>query len=145
MVNLLSRYPLDDDAASDSTVVAYLVVVFGFQFMQCKRNTGTFLNEYFLGSRSMGGIVLAMTPTATYIGASSFIGGLELINRPGVGIAGDDSASCSLASLGILGKVRNSCAPLQCGDAERYAVCRYQSRLLVWLASLSLRLRSLVR
>ena len=31
--------------------------------------------EYFLGSRSMGGIVLAMTLTATYISASSFIGG----------------------------------------------------------------------
>ncbi|MGU0055637.1 sodium:solute symporter family transporter [Enterobacter hormaechei] len=40
-----------------------------------KRSTGTFLNEYLLGSRSMGGVVLAMTLTATYISASSFIGG----------------------------------------------------------------------
>lgn len=80
-------------------LVAYLVVVFGISvYAMRKRSTGTFLNEYFLGSRSMGGIVLAMTLTATYIGASSFIGGRELlINTAGLGIAGDDSASCSLA------------------------------------------------
>ena len=57
-------------------LVAYLVVVFGISvYAMRKRSTGTFLNEYFLGSRSMGGIVLAMTLTATYISASSFIGG----------------------------------------------------------------------
>jgi sodium/pantothenate symporter len=28
-------------------------------FMPCVNATGAFLNEYFLGSRSMGGIVLA--------------------------------------------------------------------------------------
>ena len=42
-------------------LVAYLVVVFGISvYAMRKRNTGTFLNEYFLGSRSMGGIVLAI-------------------------------------------------------------------------------------
>ena len=47
-------------------LVAYLVVVFGISvYAMRKRSTGTFLNEYFLGSRSMGGIVLAMTLTAT--------------------------------------------------------------------------------
>ena len=52
-------------------LVAYLVVVFGISvYAMRKRSTGTFLNEYFLGSRSMGGIVLAMTLTATYISAS---------------------------------------------------------------------------
>lgn len=57
-------------------LVAYLVVVFGLSvYAMRKRTTGTFLNEYFLGSRSMGGVVLAMTLTATYISASSFIGG----------------------------------------------------------------------
>lgn len=51
-------------------LVAYLVVVFGVSiYAMRKRTAGTFLNEYFLGSRSMGGIVLAMTLTATYISA----------------------------------------------------------------------------
>ena len=57
-------------------LIAYLLVVFGISiYAMRKRVTGNFLNEYFLGSRSMGGIVLAMTLTATYISASSFIGG----------------------------------------------------------------------
>lgn len=36
-------------------LVAYLVVVFGISvYAMRKRNTGTFLNEYFLGSRFHG-------------------------------------------------------------------------------------------
>lgn len=69
-------------------LVAYLVVVFGISvYAMRKRSTGTFLNEYFLGSRSMGGIVLAMTLTATYISASFRLSaGLELlINTAWVG------------------------------------------------------------
>ena len=47
-------------------LVAYLFLVFGLSvYAMRKRSTGTFLNEYFLGSRSMGGVVLAMTLTAT--------------------------------------------------------------------------------
>ena len=44
-------------------LIAYLVVVFGLSlYAMRKRASGSFLNEYFLGSRSMGGFVLAMTP-----------------------------------------------------------------------------------
>ncbi|VFS59329.1 Pantothenate permease [Kluyvera cryocrescens] len=52
------------------------MVVFGLSlYAMRKRSSGSFLSEYFLGSRSMGGLVLAMTLTTTYISASSFIGG----------------------------------------------------------------------
>lgn len=34
-----------------------------------------FLNDYFLGSREFGGLILAMTMVATYASASSFLGG----------------------------------------------------------------------
>ena len=34
-----------------------------------------FLQEYFLGGRELGGLLLAMTMIATYGSASSFIGG----------------------------------------------------------------------
>jgi sodium/pantothenate symporter len=38
-------------------LVAYLLVVFGLSiYAMRKRTTGAFLNEYFLGSRSMGGL-----------------------------------------------------------------------------------------
>ena len=59
-----------------AVLIIYLFVVFGLlAYAMRKRSTGSFLSEYFLGSRSMGGFVLAMTLTATYVSASSFIGG----------------------------------------------------------------------
>ena len=65
-------------------LVAYLVVVFGISvYAMRKRSTGTFLNEYFLGSRSMGGIVLAMTLTATYIVPVRLSAGQELLINTG--------------------------------------------------------------
>lgn len=67
-------------------LIAYLFVVFGLSlYAMRKRSTGNFLSEYFLGSRSMGGFVLAMTLTATYISASSFIGGPGAAYKYGLG------------------------------------------------------------
>ena len=116
-------------------LVAYLVVVFGISvYAMRKRSTGTFLNEYFLGSRSMGGIVLAMTLTATYISASSFIGGPGAAYKYGLGwvLLAMIQLPAVWLSLGILGK---KFAIL----ARRYNAvtlndmlfARYQSRLLV--------------
>ena len=39
------------------------------------KSSDSFLQEYFLGSRQLGGFVLAMTMIATYGSASSFLGG----------------------------------------------------------------------
>lgn len=110
--------------------------------MRCVNDTGTFLNEYFLGSRSMGGIVLAMTLTATYISASSFIGGPGAAYKYGLGwvLLAMIQLPAVWLSLGIPGKKFRT-------PARRYNVwvtlndmlfARHQSRLLVWLASLSL-------
>ena len=57
-------------------LLIYLVLIAALSvFAVRKKREGNFLTEYFLGSRSMGGFVLAMTLTTTYISASSFIGG----------------------------------------------------------------------
>lgn len=88
-------------------LVAYLIVVFGVSiYAMRKRTAGTFLNEYFLGSRSMGGIVLAMTLTATYISASSFIGGPGAAYKYGLGwvLLAMIQLPAVWLSLGILGK-----------------------------------------
>ncbi|WP_058910777.1 sodium/pantothenate symporter [Entomohabitans teleogrylli] len=123
-------------------LIAYLLVVFGISLYAMRRRTqGNFLNEYFLGSRSMGGVVLAMTLTATYISASSFIGGPGAAYKYGLGwvLLAMIQLPAVWLSLGILGK---KFAIL----ARRYNAvtlndmlyARYHSRLLVWLASLSL-------
>ncbi|WP_449539779.1 sodium/pantothenate symporter [Ferdinandcohnia sp. Marseille-Q9671] len=49
-----------------------------------KANSG-FLQDYFLGSRELGGFVLAMTMVATYGSASSFIGGPGAAYNIGMG------------------------------------------------------------
>lgn len=123
-------------------LIVYLLVVFGLSLYAMKQRARSgFLNEYFLGRRSMGGFVLAMTLTTTYISASSFIGGpgaaykfglgwvlLAMIQVPGVWL-----------SLGVLGKKfailarRHNAVTL-----NDMLFSRYRSRLLVWLASLSL-------
>ena len=90
-------------------LLVYLLVVFGLSiYAMRKRSSGSFLSEYFLGSRSMGGFVLAMTLTATYISASSFIGGPAWL-----GAAGDDSGADNLAVIrDTRQKVRHSGAAL---------------------------------
>lgn len=106
-----------------------------------KRRQGNFLNEYFLGGRSMGGFVLAMTLTTTYISASSFIGGPGAAYKYGLGwvLLSMIQVPAVWLSLGVLGK---KFAIL----ARRYNAvtlndmlyARYRSTLVVWLASISL-------
>ena len=65
-----------------------------------------FLTNYFAGSRSMGGVVLAMTLVATYTSASSFLGGPGLASSFGMSwswVAGVQIGAAFL-TLGVLGK-----------------------------------------
>lgn len=121
---------------------AYLILIFALSFYYYTRpRIGSFLNEYFVGNRSMGGFLLAMTLTTTYIGASSFICGLGAAYKYGLGwvLLSMIQLPVVWLSLGVLSK---KLAIL----ARRYNAVTlndilyacYQSRLLVWLASLSL-------
>lgn len=63
-------------------IIIYLALMLyiAYRVNGIKNSSFDFAKEYFIGGRTMGGFVLAMTIVATYIGASSFIGG------PGVAI-----------------------------------------------------------
>ncbi len=60
-------------------VVVFLVVALAIAVYSRQRTArsarGGFVNEYFLGNRSLGAFVLAMTTIATYGSVSSFVGG----------------------------------------------------------------------
>lgn len=125
-----------------AVLVIYLIAVFALSmYAMRKRSSGSFLSEYFLGSRSMGGFVLAMTLTATYVSASSFIGGPGAAYKYGLGwvLLAMIQVPTIWLSLGILGK---KFAIL----ARRYNAitlndmlqARYQNRAVVWIASISL-------
>ncbi len=100
-----------------------------------------FINNYFIGGRSMGGLVLAMTLIATFTSASSFIGG------PGVaaakGLAWVYLAMIQVPTafiiLGILGKkfaiISRKINAVTINDFLRV---RYQSPAVVILSSICL-------
>lgn len=68
-------------------LLLFLLVIFfiGFWANKFIKSTDSFLQEYFLGGRQLGGFVLAMTMMATYGSASSFIGGPGVAYTRGLG------------------------------------------------------------
>lgn len=89
-------------------VAAYLLVIYAMAVM-CNRKlsqSGNFMEEYFIGSRGMGGFVLAMTLVATYTSASSFIGGPGVAYKMGLGwvLLAMIQVPTAWLTLGVLGK-----------------------------------------
>ncbi|WP_173917656.1 sodium/pantothenate symporter [Halobacillus sp. Marseille-Q1614] len=68
-------------------LLLFLVVIFfiGFWASKFVKSSDSFLSEYFLGGRELGGFILAMTMIATYGSASSFIGGPGVAYTQGFG------------------------------------------------------------
>lgn len=68
-------------------LIIILVIIFGVGIWAggYLRTSTDFVGDYFLGGRSLGGFVLAMTMTATYGSASSFIGGPGTAYNEGLG------------------------------------------------------------
>ncbi len=88
----------------------YLIIVYLLAFysskIRKKTDKGAFIEEYFIGSRSMGGFVLAMTLVATYASASSFIGGPGVAYKLGFGwvLLAMTQVPVAFLTLGVLGK-----------------------------------------
>lgn len=91
---------------------AYMALITGIALWANKavkaKSGGTigFMEEYFLGSRSMSGVVLAMTIVATYTSASSFIGGPGVAYNIGLGwiLLSMIQVPTAFLTLGVLGK-----------------------------------------
>ncbi len=87
----------------------YLAMNIGIGLYCAKLNNqakGGFLEEYFLGGRGMGGFVLAMTLTTTYISAGSFIAGPGVAYSMGLGwvLLAMTQLPVGYLVLGVLGK-----------------------------------------
>ncbi|KYZ78280.1 sodium/pantothenate symporter [Anaerosporomusa subterranea] len=67
---------------------------------------GGFIEQYFLGGRGMGGFILAMTLTTTYISAGSFIAGPGMAYSMGLGwvLLSMSQLPVGYLVLGVLGK-----------------------------------------
>lgn len=101
--------------------------------------SATFVSEYFIGSRSLGGFVLAMTTVATYSSVSSFVGGPGQAWGIGFGwvYMSVVQVTMLILLLGILGKKLALAARAISGvtiiDIIRH---RYQSDLLAVLSAI---------
>ncbi|MDD3311789.1 sodium/pantothenate symporter [Pseudodesulfovibrio sp.] len=126
-------------------VVVYLAASIGIALWARGRSDGAtsqgFIEEYFLGSRSMGGFVLAMTIVASYASASSFVGGPGVAYRLGLSwvLLAMIQVPTVFLTLGILGKrfaiVARETRSVTITD---YLRARYRSDTVVILCSLAL-------
>lgn len=123
-------------------LVMYLLFVFGVAlYAYRQRQQGNFLSEYYVGGRSMSGFVLAMTTAATYIGASSFIGGPGAAYKYGLGwvLLAMIQVPAVLLTLGVVGKKLALLARQhQSVTINDILLARYKNRFVVWLASVAL-------
>ncbi|MFD1850895.1 sodium/pantothenate symporter [Oceanobacillus bengalensis] len=105
------------------------------------KSSDSFLQDYFLGGRSLGGFVLAMTMTATYGSASSFIGGPGVAYNEGLGwvLLSVTQIATGYFTLTILGKrfaiVSRQYKAVTIVDFLKE---RYQSKWVVLLSSVSI-------
>lgn len=89
-------------------ILLYLALMLYIAYILNKKKAEAkdFAKEYYIGNRTLGGFVLAMTIVATYIGASSFIGGPGVAYNLGLGwvLLACIQIPTAFFTLGILGK-----------------------------------------
>ncbi|WP_432205246.1 sodium/pantothenate symporter (plasmid) [Cetobacterium somerae] len=122
-------------------IILYLFLMLGVAWKVNKVKNSenvNFMEEYFIGSRNMGGFVLAMTIIATYVGASSFIGGPGVAYKLGLGwvLLACIQTPTAFLTLGILGKrlaiISRKIGGLTITDLLR---ARYKNDIVVILGS----------
>jgi sodium/pantothenate symporter len=104
-------------------------------------DTKSFVEEYFLGSRSMGGFVLAMAIITTYTSASSFVGGPGVAYKMGLGwvLLAMIQVPTAFLTLGVLGKRFAIIARrIQAVTVTEFLRVRYRNDLVVILSSIAL-------
>ena len=126
-------------------VVVYLISSIGIAlWARRKASAGSsqgFIEDYFIGSRSMGGFVLAMTIIASYTSASSFVGGPGVAYRLGLSwvLLAMIQVPTAFLTLGILGKRFAIMArKTQSVTITDYLRARYKSDTVVILCSVAL-------
>ncbi|MCD7952967.1 MAG: sodium/pantothenate symporter [Synergistaceae bacterium] len=127
-------------------LILYFILIMGIALWGSRAagkrsDTKGFMEEYFIGSRSMGGFVLAMAIITTYTSASSFVGGTGVAYSVGLGwiLLSMIQVPTAFLTLGVLGKrfalIARRTNAVTITDFIR---ARYGSDLVVILASLSL-------
>lgn len=100
-----------------------------------------FIEEYFIGGRTMGGFVLAMTIIASYTSASSFVGGPGVAYKLGLGwvLLAMIQVPTTFLTLGVLGKRFAMLGRrVNAVTITDFLYARYRSNTVVVLCSLAI-------
>lgn len=126
-------------------LIIYLLLVFGialYSNRQSKKAAGEgFIEEYFIGGRTMGGFVLAMTLIATYSSASSFVGGPGVAYSLGFGwiLLAMIQVPTAFLTLGVLGKKFAIVArKINAVTVTDFLRARYKNNAVVILSSVAI-------
>lgn len=124
-------------------LLIFLIIIFLVGLWSSRKiDTGSsFLQDYFLGGRQLGGFILAMTMIATYGSASSFIGGPGVAYTQGLGwvLLAMSQVVTGYFVLMILGKkFAITARKYNAVTLIDFLKERYNSRWVVWLSSLSI-------
>lgn len=105
------------------------------------QSKGGFIEQYFLGGRGMGGFILAMTLTTTYISAGSFIAGPGMAYSMGLGwvLLSMSQLPVGYLVLGVLGKRFAIVArKINAVTVIDFLKARYESKYVVILSALGI-------
>ncbi|SHM50590.1 sodium/pantothenate symporter [Gracilibacillus kekensis] len=122
-------------------VTVGLIFIIGLLVSRTSSTNHSFLEDYYLGGRRLGGFVLAMTMTATYGSASSFIGGPGVAYNEGLGwvLLSITQVATGYFTLMILGKRFALMAKkYKAITMVDFLKERYQSKWVVLLSSFSI-------
>ncbi|MEC3885621.1 sodium/pantothenate symporter [Halobacillus sp. HZG1] len=124
-------------------LLLFLVIIFfiGFYASKYLKSSADFLQEYFLGSRQLGGFILAMTMVATYGSASSFVGGPGVAYTVGLGwvLLSMTQLATGYFVLSVLGKKFAIMArKIRAVTLVDFLKERYQSKWVVILSAASI-------
>ena len=121
--------------------LSFAVALWAGRHSRKHENASGFLEEYFLGSRSMGGFVLAMTVVASYTSASSFIGGPGVAYTVGLSwvLLAMIQMPTVFLTIGVLGKrFAMEARAMNAVTITDYLRVRYGSDAVAILCSLAL-------
>lgn len=122
-------------------IIMLVIAVYTNKTGQNRTGKGGFIEEYFIGNRTMGGFVLAMTIIATYASASSFVGGPGVAYSKGLGwvFLAMIQVPTAFLTLGVLGKkfaiIGRKINAVTVTDFLR---ARYKSDIVVILSSIAI-------
>ena len=124
-------------------MIIYLILMFAIAIYtnRSSSTSGNFMEEYFIGGRSMGGFVLAMTLIATYSSASSFVGGPGVAYSLGYGwiLLAMIQVPTAFLTLGVLGKkfaiISRKIGAVTVTD---YLKARYKNKFIVISTSIAM-------